>query len=37
MLLQVKNMVAVLAFFDLQKDSVTSNKNNRETYTADKE
>ena len=37
MLLQVKKMVAVLAFFDLQKDSVTSNKNDWATYTADKE
>ena len=31
---QVKNTVAVLAFFDQQKDSVTSNKDNWATYTA---
>ena len=33
---QVKNTVAVLAFFDQQKGSVTSNKNkiNRAIYTA---
>ena len=34
---QVKNMVAVLGFFNHQKGSVTSNKNNWTTYTANKE
>ena len=34
---QVNNTVAVLAFFDEQKGSVTSNKNNWATYTANKE
>ena len=33
----VKNTVAVLALFDQQKGSVTSNKNNWATYTANKE
>ena len=31
---QVKNTVAVLPFFDQQKGSVTSNKNELATYTA---
>ena len=34
---QTKNTVAALAFFDQQKGSVTSNKNNRATYNAKKE
>jgi len=34
---QVKNTVAVLEIFDTQKASVTSNKNNWATYTANKE
>ena len=34
---QVNNKVAVLAFFHQQKGSVTSNKNNGKTYTANKE
>ena len=34
---QVKNMVALMAFYDQQKGSVTSNKNNWATYTANKE
>ena len=33
----VKNTVAVLAFFDQQKGSVTSNNNNGATYTANNE
>ena len=34
---QVKNTVVVLAFFDQQKGSVTSNKNNGANYTTNKE
>ena len=34
---QVKNTVAVLAFLDQWKGSVTNNKNNWATYTANKE
>ena len=34
---QVKNMVAVLGFFNHQKGSVTSNKNTRAIYTSNKE
>ena len=33
---QVKNTVVVLPFFDLQKGSVTSNKNSWAIYTANK-
>ena len=33
---QVKNTVLVLPFFDLQKGSITSNKNNRGIKTANK-
>ena len=34
---QVKDMAAVLAFFNKQKSLISSNKNNWETYTAHKE
>jgi len=34
---QVKNMVAVLGFFNHQKGSVTSNKNTRAIYNSNNE